>query len=68
MWNICFWKGKTKGAGGKGAGGEFGCFEFFVCRGKKSDLVDDGVDEFSGYGWAVLYSKGLLTPNFFLNP
>ena len=42
---------EDKGAGGKGAGGECGCFEFFVCRGKKSDLVDDGVDEFSGYGW-----------------
>ena len=44
---------EDKGAGGEGAGGECGCCESWlcVCRRRKSDLVDDGLDEFSGYGW-----------------
>ena len=44
---------ENEGAGGEGTGGERGCFESWlvVRRGRKGELVDDDVDEFSGYGW-----------------
>ena len=44
---------EDEGAGGESAGGERGCFESWlvVRRGRKGELVDDDVDEFSGYGW-----------------
>ena len=48
-----FLGGKDKSTEGEGTGGESGCFEswLFVCRGEERNLVANGFDEVSRYGW-----------------
>ena len=54
-----FLGGKEESTEGEGTGGESECFEswLFVCRDEERNLVANGFDEVSRYGWEGTQTK-----------